>query len=610
MREMSPTRRVVSPGRLVAALLSALVVLYAAALRVEALTMRYGPVERPAWLQSLQTDISSNVRPLRPAGFVWEAEDLYSHRDGPPTRYISDPYTYLGFARQMQSFYAAHYREPLFVASTRVWLWLLDDQDVAVSFASMTFSLAAVVIAIALGWYAFSPWVGVGAGALMAIEYELILWGVRGWRDEAFLAIVPLWALAMLRAARAPAIASGAALGAAGGLALLVRITSLSFVVPGLAYLILAGTKTWRDRVRAAAAAGLVAAIIAGPYFFNCWREFGDPLYAITHHTAYYERTETGPAPASSVSRFVTSAALARPFGTIDTVAMGLTAYPFANKWKGFDAWLPGLGAALSWAALAGLLAFAGSPTGRLLLVVLATSLVPFSLTWRLLPDWRFTEHTYPFFLLAACAAAGQAVAAARWIRRRSAEGRGLRPTVAVWAVVGVALGAAWWAGTRVLPVLAAEEALALGDGVAIEAGRRDHSFFGSGWSAPARQGAITMRTSDGFPSTIWLPLRRPGDFDLRLRVDPFPPPAASGATGSTLLVFANGRPIGRVALVWDPERVGWYELRLPREATRAGFNRIELALDAGVSPVASGGADSPPAFRLWYLLVRPAPPN
>jgi hypothetical protein len=25
---------------------------------------------------------------------------------------------------------------------------------------------------------------------------------------------------------------------------------------------------------------------------------------------------------------------------------------------------------------------------------------------------------------------------------------------------------------------------------------------------------------------------------------------------------------------------------------------------------VASGGADSPPAFRLWYLLVRPAPPG
>jgi hypothetical protein len=181
---------------------------------------------------------------------------------------------------------------------------------------------------------------------------------------------------------------------------------------------------------------------------------------------------------------------------------------------------------------------------------------------------------------------------------------------VAAWAAVCAAIGAAWWAGTRVLPVLPAKEALALGDGVAIEAGRRDHSFFGSGWSAPARQGAITMRTSDGFPSTIRLPLQQPGDFDLRLRVDPFPPPAAPGTTGSTLLVFANGRPIGRVALAWDPERVGWYEVRLPRDATRAGFNQIELALEAGISPVASGGAGTPPAFRLWYLLVRPAPPG
>ena len=35
---------------------------------------------------------------------------MYPHRDGPDTRYSSDPYTYLRFARAMPSFYAAHVR--------------------------------------------------------------------------------------------------------------------------------------------------------------------------------------------------------------------------------------------------------------------------------------------------------------------------------------------------------------------------------------------------------------------------------------------------------------------------------------------------------------------
>jgi hypothetical protein len=36
---------------------------------------------------------------------------------------------------------------------------------------------------------------------------------------------------------------------------------------------------------------------------------------------------------------------------------------------------------------------FARSSAGRLMLLVLATSLIPFAPTWRLISDWRFTEH-------------------------------------------------------------------------------------------------------------------------------------------------------------------------------------------------------------------------
>ena len=39
----------------------------------------------------------------------------------------------------MTSFYGAHFREPVFPFAVKSYLWLLDDQDVAVSFASATF---------------------------------------------------------------------------------------------------------------------------------------------------------------------------------------------------------------------------------------------------------------------------------------------------------------------------------------------------------------------------------------------------------------------------------------------------------------------------------------
>ena len=81
----------------------------------------------------------------------------YPHRDGTATRYRSDPYTYLQYAREMRSFYAAHRREPLFPFVTKLFLWLLDQQDVAVSFASATFSVLAIVATYLLGATAFSP---------------------------------------------------------------------------------------------------------------------------------------------------------------------------------------------------------------------------------------------------------------------------------------------------------------------------------------------------------------------------------------------------------------------------------------------------------------------
>jgi hypothetical protein len=104
----------------------------------------------------------------------------------------------------MRSFYAANLREPLFPFVTKVFLRLLRNQDVAVSFASAAFSVLAIIGTLAVGWYAFSWPVGLGAALAMAIEYEVVSSGVDGLRDDAFACAAVLSAYVMLRYARVP----------------------------------------------------------------------------------------------------------------------------------------------------------------------------------------------------------------------------------------------------------------------------------------------------------------------------------------------------------------------------------------------------------------------
>lgn len=150
-----------------------LVIGYGALLRFDALTLTYGTVQSPGWLRGLQ-ESRGTASTLRPPDFQWDRWQ---------GRYISDPYTYLIFAREKRSFYAAHHREPLFPFATRVSLRLLDNQDIAVSFASMFFSVLAIGATFLLGRAAFNSWVGLGAATALAIEFEAVSWGVGGSRN-------------------------------------------------------------------------------------------------------------------------------------------------------------------------------------------------------------------------------------------------------------------------------------------------------------------------------------------------------------------------------------------------------------------------------------------
>ena len=517
-------------------------------------------------------------------------------------RYISDPYTYLIYAREMTSFYAAHRREPLFPFATKVSLWLLNDQDVAVSVTSAVFSLLAVWATFLVGRIAFSAPTGLLAALGMAVEMEVITWGVGGWRDDAFTCAVLLTLWALLRYGQRPNTSNGILLGLAGGAACLVRITAMSFFLPGLVALWWMLRQPVRARVLGLSRVALIATVVVAPFLVNCWRVYGDPLYAINVHADIYRATEGQTVQSSQTTReYLLSNMTSRPFEMIDTGVLGMTSYPFENKWTGFAPWGRWWLTVLPVMALAGLLLWLVTAQGRVMLIVLAGSLVPYAMTWRLIGDWRFTEHAYPFFLIAA---AGLCVTVLERCRHlslatlRAYSGPSTRQLVAVMSAAGIALSA-YWIVARWLPVAVAREALARGEEVTFAAGGRDRSFFTLGWSASQAAGNVTSRTTTGRTGVVQLPLLRGSTYEATFRIDPFPrPPATAETTLPTVRLFVNGQPAGRIALTWDPDRVGLYTIALP--AILSSTTTIELV------PEEADGRPGSPKILLWYVRVHP----
>ena len=555
--------------------LPALVVLYAAALRFEALVGRYS-WQGPPW--TLEGERA--IRALHPAALRWQpAWEGYS----------GDPYNYLVRAREMDGFYEPNVREPLFPFVTRLMLKLLGDRNLAVNAASAIFSTLAVLATYLLGAFAFSPVVGVGAALGLAMHRDALWFGVEGFRDDAFTLFVVTSTLCFLRLRERPTTARALLAGLAAGAALLSRVTSFSFLIPAFAWLAFGRGPQAAARRRAVAVSFGVMLVVAGPYLLSCALAYGDPLYAVNFHTRFY-RSRSG-LPAHEAMGWIQYLRTGfRPFHLIDTGVTGLTTYPFANKWAGLAYLSPWVGPVLAAASLAGLLMFVGSATGRLLLLVLVASLLPYAFTWEVPggAEWRFTMHALPFYLIAAWLALTRA---ARLFRPGAFAGLGARlrerrRTLAIASAAAAVLALGGWLGLSAVSYLRLRESLRAGEAAVIAAGARDWFFFGPGWSRPSRRGLVTLRRADHSPSVLWLPLPTAGDYRLTLRADPDPP-----VPGTALSVAVNGVPITRLALQWDEKRIGSYELMLPGRLLRPGRNRLELA---------------PAGFALWYLRIEP----
>ena len=577
---------------LVAPTLLVCVILYAALLRLDALFKSYGPYDEPAWLAAMQPAVAAAASAVTP-NWPWRRD---------PTPYAGgDPINYLKFAREMRSFYAAHVREPMFPAVTKIGLMFTGDRDVGVSVTSIFFGLLTLAATYALGASVASPAAGLAAAAMLAIDHSAVYWAIGGWRDElfAFFAVSCTWA--WIRFSRRPTTVNAVLAGALSGGACLTRITTIALIVPAMLWLL--ATKGAQIRRELAIATGVMT-VLAGPFLINCWIATGDPFYAINNHTDFYLKREaadlsrrSGKAAEADV-RPISAVAYSfdkfelRPVAATDNAVRGVFVYPFTNKWVGLDRWLPGLGIALACLAIAGLFSWLWFPEGRLLLVMFFGSLVPFSMTWTVLggAEWRLTFFAYAFYLIAAFWFVDRSVRGARSLMfARDAKAPAPLPRRRILQPIAILLALALFAGAWwiAVPYAVTRESLHYDGAASIVAGPRDRWFFVDGWSDLVVEGNVTMRFASppGADLRILLPEARA--YALTVRADPRDPSAG----GSQIVrVSLNGTRLGELVLGWNPERIGQYELTIPAGTFAPGNQRLELRSDAG--------------FKLWYVRV------
>jgi hypothetical protein len=580
------------------------ITVYGGLLRLEGMIAHYGWTGQPGWSEALARYATPMARELRPASVHWTpVTDPYAG---------SDPVNYLRHAREMTGFYQAHVREPLFLAITRGYLWLSDNRDIALSFASVTGGTLAILATCLLGAGAFSRGVGLAAGLALAIEFTAIARCLGGWRDDTFMCLAALTAWSFVRLRRAPTTPAGVIAGLAAAGACLTRITALSFVVPGLLWIVLESPVERRLR-KGVLTAVLVTAALVAPYLISCAVVVGDPFFAVNDHTKYYRTAEglPGTAPMSALS-YLSMKIQSRPIGSLDTAAQGLLTVPLLNKWDGFAPWNSALGPALLGMAVAGMVLAAWSATGRFLLMLLFTSLLPYALTWRVGTggDWRFTQHAYPFYLVLSISTIPVTY---RWVKTLASDvaaRRRLLGSLAVRMAIVAAVAGLAWTASRASPFLIYGEALRAGEAVSVETTDRNAWMFAGAWSERVGTGNVKVRIAAGQMVGMRLVMPARTDYWLTLRLDPAE--TADPGYQPDVRVFLNRQHLAHLRLTREPGRVGSYRIRVERDLTRM-INRLDLVASHLVRAGESGihysalPAETPVAFRLWYVRLEPA---
>ena len=584
--------------------LVAAVLFYGALLRFEALYWKYRSVLGEVGPVEMQASLARLVSRIRPETFDWIADEALAIGHYPYTR---DQRGYLTFAREMSHFYDVELREPLFVATTKVALFFTGGHDIALSFTSTFFASLLVLATYALGRSVGGRSAGLIAALLIAIEQDLIWWGTDGWRDDLFGVVTVLFACACVAWWRRPSKGLALVTGTAGALVCLTRISALEFVPVLIAVLPWprAGLE-WRKTASLALLAAATVTVLVAPYLVHCWIETGHPFIRLGIDQRLYG---DGPSLSTGIVARVTQS----PVETLDSVLRGLTLYPWSNKWSGLAFhWSNGLAAGLAVLSVAGVLAWLWTSTGRLLLLIMAGSMLAFAYIWELTDGaraWRLTIHMYPFFIVAALWAVQVAGQSCRTLATGKVGFTEWARDSGLKLLASAGLAGAFVALLNVLPMLQNIDELWRGRTTSIVAGPYDTLYFGDGWQPRQQLGNQVVRFVEGGLGTLRVPLLGGRAYRVLLRLDPNPD---SSEAAAIVGVSLNRERLLPLRLTYDPERIGSYELLIPAGWTRTGLNRLDLLAVAVRSPrVAPGGTEpsaAKSAFMIWYVRFEPLP--
>ena len=549
-----------------------LITLAAGAMRFESLTIRYWGVEGPDWAEALAADI----RGLRPGAF--------EHAPNAEA-YGGDPFSYLTIARSMGGFYEPSSREPLFPALTRLALWFAGGRDIGINFLSALASTLTCVSIFALGVRLLSAWSGLLAALLWAIEWQAISFSVEGWRDDLFTLQVAACAAGLVSLHLRPTMRGGLVLGLVGGLTLLTRLSALTFLIPAIAAAVLLPSPAVRaDRLRVSALALAGMGLLAGPFMISCALGYGDPFYAVNVHAAFY-RNRAGLAGSGGLTAVQFLAQSRLPWEFVETAWVGLTSFPFLNKWSGFGAWFSGLGDAVRFLALAGLPILLLRPAGLVALVVLLSSIAPYAWTWDIPggSEWRFTLPAYPFYLVsAACAVEGGLRVLARAVKPESRQGLARQFLQYSAAAVGLATFFPWI--HRQLDWRRVSEAIDHGRPALIEAVSAARPFFAAGFRLIENTGGAPAFEMIEPEARIRIPLGAARRARVVLRLGATTPPrmAVEVQSREGTLAKLGGDAPGIETVVLDlaqdlPRSGGVVELRFARQGPPTAGSPLTL---------------------------------
>ena len=150
-----------------------------------------------------------------------------------------------------------------------------------------------------------------------------------------------------------------------------------------------------------------------------------------------------------------------------------------------------------------------------------------------------------------------------------------------------VVAGTVWWIA---VPYALTREAFRYDGAAIIAAGPRDRWFFVDGWSSLVVEGNVTSRFAAPPGANLRILLPEARSYALTLRTDPVD---HSRPARPVVHVSLNGTHLDDLVLEWNPERIGQYQITVPKGMFTPGDQRLELRSDA--------------AFKLWYVLISAA---